>query len=157
MFSLLPSKIFFTTTCALAALNSVSARSLDSLSSRTNSGINCDGNALCIGHSGGLNNIFEAVDDTVALPINQTLDAGSVVASYAFSNTFGHGICATIDTKYTIGPSTTGLLNSLADVVQDLINHGCDPCGTAPTVRTGNDLSKGALTVNYCAHPPITN
>ena len=67
----------------------------------------------------------------------------------------GDGLCAMIGHNtptFVVGASTNGQSNSAADVIEDLIYHGCQACGTAPTNRQGNDLGKGSIVVDYVEH-----
>lgn len=132
--------------------NHFSPRSLSTLFSRTNSGINCDGSSFCAlaGNRGSINTkgLVRAVN---GLPVGGTFAAGDQLACFDVPGLLG-GLCASVckNTPYFYnGPSETTQNNLAGDIVQDLVNHGCNTCGTAPTNRTGNQLADGCISVNF--------
>lgn len=49
----------------------------------------------------------------------------------------------------------TGVTNTAALAkakIQDLINHGCEGCGSCP-ILAGNNVDTGEITVNYVTSP----
>ena len=148
------------TTFAIAPFLSVSGRSLDSLIlGRTSSGINCDGSSACSFNKH--DNILPTILDRVnQLPVGTQLSAGQQLACAGFDTKAdsdgvqmaqGAGICASMGSNvntYTVGVSTNNQSNTVGDVIEDLIYHGCSTCGTAPIIRAGNDNGMGSIVVN---------
>lgn len=148
-------------TVSLALFNNVTARSLDALFSRSKSGINCDGSSDCgLITSGSV--LPDLQDGVNALPISASYQAGDQLACINVKGLPG-GICASVGSNtptFVNSASSTddeNTTNLAAEVLQDLINHKCQQCGTAPTNRTGNDLSGGSIVVNYVTSLCPTN
>ena len=151
----------------LALLNPISAQPWHKsfLESRTNSGINCDGSIKCGDFAGNFGDLLAKVNsiaqgktfnagDDLACTGNQMgyNNYGVSMSTYGARSQTGDGLCAMIGHNtptFTVGPSTNGQQNSAADVIQDLIYHGCKACGTAPTNRQGNNLGDGSIVVDY--------
>ena len=144
---------------AFTSLNGISAASINSLFSRHSaSGINCEGSADCIGYKGELRSILDKVNQ---IAIGKTFNSGGQLACAGFNGVLtknghtqsqGEGLCASVGhntPSFTVGASTNGQSNSAGDIIEDLIYHGCEACGTAPTNRQGNKLSEGSISVNY--------
>ena len=157
------------TTYALIAVLSLSSLSnlafagplTSPLSRRAHGGINCDGSLVCDQFVGRLSDILIKVNQIYP---GTSLSRGQQIACVSDSHRIeiqgsvavkiqeGEGLCASLGentANYTLEASTNGQKNSAADVIEDLIYHGCGACGTAPTVRQGNNLALGSISVNY--------
>ncbi|KAI9710424.1 MAG: hypothetical protein M1812_007460 [Candelaria pacifica] len=111
-------------------------------------GINCHGNSGCqfngMGVSGSAAHYFKGFVDTA--PAQTMYPPGYQIAcegSYA-----GSALCL-----YTQATTKKYSAAELSVVLQDLNDHGCDKCGSAPLDRTVNDVSKGMLTINVTKNP----
>ncbi len=156
--SLMAYKLALSAVFTLALFDGVSARSLNSLSPRSDSGINCDGSTQGSGYKGDLSSIVDKVNQ---ISLVTTFNSGDQLACAGFSTVYnnygnafsrGDGICASVGhntTSFTVSNSTNGQSNSAGEIIQGLINHKRDACSTAPTNRQGNKLSDGSISVNY--------
>ncbi|KAI9715135.1 MAG: hypothetical protein M1812_006114 [Candelaria pacifica] len=113
-------------------------------------GINCKGNSGC-----SFNGIGEGNTPTFMLGLLKPVSDSTVYPPgymIGCAGKFG-GSALCMFTQSTTKSSTAGELKL---VLQDLINHGCGHCGSAPLIRdinpaTGksyNDISTGMLTIN---------
>ncbi|KAK5990862.1 KP4 killer toxin [Cladobotryum mycophilum] len=102
-------------------------------------GINCRGSGFCPSDnaSGNLINLKVLVDSIQ--PRDRSYGTGQQLACTG-------SICAFYQNT---GSGTAG---QASDLLQQLLDHGCKKCGSAPT-NPGNDVSKGQLTVNVVSNP----
>ena len=139
-------------TCAIAPLSGVSALSLNMLSSRAESGINCDGSSQCREHRGALDDILGRVN---RIEVGTVFQHGQQIACTGYTGAGGDGVCASVGENtetLTVDAAANGQMNSVGAIIEDLLYHGCTACGTAPTNREGNKLSDGSISVNYVQH-----
>ncbi len=102
-------------------------------------GINCRGSGLCPsdGAAGNLINLKAIVDGIQDR--NRHYNTGQQIACTG-------SLC----TYFQNGAS--GNAGDASGLLQQLLDHGCKKCGSAPT-QPGNDVSKGELTVNVVGSP----
>ncbi|OAA52154.1 Killer toxin, Kp4 [Cordyceps fumosorosea ARSEF 2679] len=102
-------------------------------------GINCRGSGLCPsdGAAGNLINLKAIVDGISDR--NRHYNTGQQIACTG-------SLC----TYFQNGAS--GTASDASELLQQLRDHGCKKCGSAPT-QPGNDVSKGELTVNVVGDP----
>lgn len=151
-------KLGLLATFMIVPLSAISAPSPASLFPRAVEGINCDGSSQCGHYKGKLQEILNKVNQIV---IGTTFTQYEQIACAGFdwkpSNPLEifkpfDGLCASVcanTEKVEVGPADNGQSNSVGAVISDLLWHGCEACGTAPTIRGQNQLSTGCISVNY--------
>lgn len=99
-------------------------------------GINCRGSSNCSG-----SHVLSEINTKVqALPDSNTYANGVHIACVG-------NICAFLQ---NVSGTKTGA--QVKQYVQNLLNHGCNTCGSDPT-EDGNNVDNGELTVNYVSSP----
>lgn len=159
--SLTAYKLALLATFMLAPLSAISAPSPASLSPRAVEGINCDGSSQCKNYKGKLQEILDKVNQIV---VGTVFPQHEQIACAGFDWKPGNpleifkglfpfdGLCVSVcenTEQVEVGPADNGQSNSIGAVIGDLLWHGCEACGTAPTIRGPNQLSTGCISVNY--------
>ncbi|KAJ2981449.1 hypothetical protein NQ176_g2014 [Zarea fungicola] len=108
-------------------------------------GINCQGSSQCGPTFGGPSDILASVQN---IDPNHTYQNGEYIA--CAQNDLGTGKCAFLQGT---GGITGDLIKTL---VQDIVNHGCDKCGSVPVFFNAGDNdpnTHGILTINFVNSP----
>ena len=115
-------------------------------------GINCRGNPSCnlYSHSGiatteWLRDVIVGLNGYSGIDESRYYNDGEHIACAGSS--LGAAICAFMQKSQGARGATIKL------AAQDLVNHGCGTCGSAPLDRNNNDISLGELTFNYVMDP----
>lgn len=116
-------------------------------------GINCRGNPSCslygnfadVAPAEWLRNVIVGLQGFNGIDESRHYKDGEHIACAGTS--LSASICAFLQKSSGAQGATLKL------AAQDLINHGCGNCGSAPLNRNNNDISLGELTFNYVTDP----
>ncbi|KAL2628949.1 hypothetical protein R1flu_013635 [Riccia fluitans] len=103
-------------------------------------GINCRGSSNCAFQS---SHTLSEINTKV-----QAIPDGNIFSNGVHITCVGN-ICAFLQNVASPGTKTAAQIKGY---VTNLLNHGCNVCGSDPT-EPGNNVNNGQLTVNYVSNP----
>ena len=115
-------------------------------------GINCEGSSMCINQAKN-KLVRKAIEATDYMNPNDLYYPGAKIICFkgkiwVFTRDFG--ICLYAQ-GYSVSP--TGISVALIKAkLQQLLDHGCEACGSVPLAYTNDAESEGMLTMNYVQH-----
>ena len=109
-------------------------------------GINCHGDGHCKTFTSGYNGQNLLVEAVMEVNNNTIFTDGRNIACLRgmAANEIDGALCIW---TWNTQNDTTGA--RVKEVVNQIVDHGCHQCGSAPTQPTGNDLSTGEVTIGW--------